>query len=339
MIGSVASALRPVLAGLAIAALAQGGPAAAEAYWMGLRGDKWNDGIKNGVSNWYSEPSLAGTAQKVPDDTAIFANGALNSSIVIWEDAEIQRIRFEALAPVFTLSVDPTVTFEITKFGVANQSNNTHFFAVAANGKVLFRGKSRIVGAGGGVRSLNFQNAGTLMFSDKAKGGDAIVNNTDGSLLFNGKASAEGMAITNQKGVVAFGEESTGGGARIINQEGVVAFNLKESGKFTIGSLLNSDTMGFDGDASVSETFVQSASGKLVIACSKTVPTIKINGTAKLDGELLLTVQKKTKAGKYTLIKAGTIEGKFKKLKVEDGDLKGSLAYSEKAVVLTLVPK
>ncbi len=343
MTPSLGSAARtPLLVAITIAALALGSPAAADAYWIGLRSDDWNDGIENGVSNWYDEPSLAGTAQKVPRDTAIFANGAINFTTVVRKDAGIKRIRFDASAPIFTIEVASGATLSITGFGISNQSNNSSALVLASGGRAIFGGKAKITGTGN-VRSMNFYNAGSILFIEGAKGGDATVHNSKGGkIAFQDKSSAVGMAITNLGGTISFLDESGGEGVRILNSKG--SLEVSRSGKKAIKilNLTNDDEVILDRSSiTLGEGFLQTGKGKLKLYASKDVPVLQTVGQARLDGELWVIADEKTKPGTYKVIVAGTSrDGEFRKLRFSGSNkLKAKLVADGKEVLLVLKAK
>jgi hypothetical protein len=85
------------------------GVRAGEAYWQGVRSGNWSHVIDPGtqLSNWYSKAPPKGDPLNVPQETAIFAPGALKTNLRIARDTAIGSIRLEPDAPQYTFRVLP----------------------------------------------------------------------------------------------------------------------------------------------------------------------------------------------------------------------------------------
>src|SRR5687767_6804042 len=83
---------------------------ALDAFWHGARSTYWNDGIdpQTNKSNWYAQAPPNGNPQDVPDVTAFFPAGALNTLVKVYDDSSVTTIatmRFPATSPAYRFLV------------------------------------------------------------------------------------------------------------------------------------------------------------------------------------------------------------------------------------------
>jgi hypothetical protein len=325
---------------------------AEDAFWHGVRSDIWNQGISGGVSNWYSDHPPNGVALDVPTTTAIFADGALRTSIVIKQDAAIGRIRFDPDAPVYSFRIARARKLSLTGRGLTNGSASTPQFTVLQSSLMELTGTARFI-ASGGAAAANIQtvDGGRLTFGDQTQGGNATVHNDRrGQTVFRNKSSAGQMIITNQnRGVVMFLNLSTGDHAHLINgARGEIDASFgggpAGDGVIPVGAIDNGGVVDLSSNTlKVAQTFTQTGGGSLNLdlTSSTLFGSIVTTQGATLGGDLNVTAHLGIDPGNYKIIHAkGGRTGTFARLTFTGrNDLKARLAYSGKEVVLIVTEK
>lgn len=218
---TLGSACVAVLLGLGAAPNAT----AENAYWQGRRDAIWENGIDplTRQSNWYTKPAR-GKAREPPDGNAIFAQGPLETNVLITGNTTVASLIVEQNDGVYTFAVKGFL--DILGAGIFNYDPTAPRFTISR--QLSMRNAARFF-AGGTLKSalIKIRPRGVLVMFEKSSGGNAEVANTGGDVEFYDSTSADRMKITNAQtfspdrgGRIRFFSHSTGGDARFVNLGG-----------------------------------------------------------------------------------------------------------------------
>ena len=318
---------------------------ALDAFWHGVRSDKWEDGIDPGTqqSNWYSQAPPNGAARQVPHGTATFAKDALRMSLRITSLAEVGLMQFDSDAPLYAFRVARNAALRLTGAGL--KSSSTPRFTLLGHAQMNLHDDAHLVSLGATpAAQITLTDDAVLFFRDQSGGGNATVANKNNSEVgFLNHSSAENMTILNQSnGIVLFNNLASGGKAHLINQvTGLLDFT-NTSGpngdhRMPVGRIEN------DGFISlrylklvVGKSFTQTANGQLRLALYKPANSggVVTGQNVTLGGDLVLEASPITTTGSFDVVRAGgAITGKFASVfLLGRNDLKARVAYSGKLV-------
>ena len=334
-------------AGVLLLGIGQGH--ADSAFWHGVRGSNWNDGIVGGMSNWYSLAPPSGSAEDVPNGIARFAPGARTFDLTFSDDSRVVQLLFKRTAPRYSFDLSGHA-LRVVGGGISNNVSVAHLFVVKNGSELMLRETASISCATSSCLDIRVGKGGSLLLTDTASGGKArLVIAEEGEALFTDESSADHMVVTNNGGKLAFLRHATAEKANIINRAGgqvnflfthgpnaddvVSAGRLYNAGTLFVGkNQLFVENLALDGGRTFISVNLQD-SGQLLV----------VNGKATLSGVLHIeALATNYKPGKrYLVVKAARgVTGRFSRVDFPDDlKVKARLEYDAHEVNLVLQAK
>jgi hypothetical protein len=318
----IACAAMPVLA-FAPDAIAQ------SAYWHGVRSDNWNDGVNGGVSNWYSEPPAAGDPRDVPTAQAIFAPGAVRKTVTVNTRTAVEAMIFQAGVEQYLFNIRHMMSIGGSG-GIRNDAALTPRFDVAGLGAFLkFVSGARLIGNDGRAAQILNRNAGSTIFEDNSKAGDAsIEGRATGTTTFRDRASADRAFISiGNNARTEFEDRSTGGRATFLNQAGgVLDFSATKgpanNKRLTAGEIDNSGDLAIGLNLITGlDDLVLHQNGTLMIDLRGKKSGVLVTAAARIDGAFVVDCTQPPSKERFVIVKSQARRGRFASL-----DLRGDCA-------------